>query len=114
MSLNRGGSLGGISQTVPGGLTGFENWDLSDHSNLGPLNLGISGLFLALVPTFIGLRIYVRFFMVRKVGWDDGTASAQCSYETCSQRLVALCIMAAVIAMAFYSMNIYGATHCMS
>ena len=63
--------LGDVSQTVPGGLTGLAGWDLTDHSSLAPIDLGVSILFLVLIPIFLGLRLSVRIFVVRKVGWDD-------------------------------------------
>ena len=65
-------SLGSVSDTVPGGLTGLAGWDLSDHSSLAPIDLGVSILFLVLIPIFMGLRLSVRILVVRKVGWDDG------------------------------------------
>ena len=77
--MSGSGSLGDVAQTAGGGGLGgfgggldFSSFDFSDHSNMGPLVFGVNVLFLVLIPTFTTLRIYVRFFVVRKVGWDDG------------------------------------------
>ena len=105
-------SLGSVTQTVPGGLTGLSGMNLSDHSTLAPLDLGFSILFLVLIPIFVGLRIYVRFFVVRKVGLDDGMVEIwSWMVKSTDMRFVALSIAAAAVALPYYALIIFGTLH---
>lgn len=64
----------------PGVISNFKN----PVSLAKPLVI-VNVMFLSLMMIFVGIRIYTKGYIVRKLGWDDcGCYSFRCSIVTCS------------------------------
>lgn len=68
----------------PGVVSNFDNPD-----STGPTAIITLSIFLAIATFAVGLRVYTRFFIVKRRGWDDWAAIAS------------LCFSVAVVAITF-------------
>lgn len=52
--------------------TGTQYWETADYGGNLQRNLNIS--LIAISTVFFGIKLYVRAFMTKSLGWDDAVA----------------------------------------
>ena len=71
-----------MTSTLGSGLSLLDGLDLSKRDDSSPVVIRLNATFIAVVGLVVSLRIFVRAYMVRALGVDDGNCDLNESTKT--------------------------------
>lgn len=103
-------NVGGLS-VDPNGLSvpvDLSEFDFSDRSSHVEAVWTANVSLISLVGLFVGLRIFVRSYMMRKIFLDDSMVHMPIPFKQCLYVFLVLIIVASVFTIGLASVCLYG------